>query len=667
SDGSTMMGTYNSTAGTAADGSVCGYAETGLSWSAISVPPLTGSIQGSFHSTEGAALLNDQDFIVSGSLTQGQNIGASNATITGTLSFINPATNLSDYPCFSLASVNGQISGNSVILQIIGTNGSVVGQIGEPAGSQTGVNPVTFDSAQGGYILHGAKPTYMVATSSCGGNLSSASGAGDAGNICLALNGGSACQQPVTLSPAALTFPGQLLGSALTTQTLTLTNSSSSALNGLTLGFTNNADNQFGSNTTDFNGVPSFTETDACGAGGGPSNSSPFNLASGQSCSITLNFAPQQSCPWLPFPGSGNPQSISGASPQYCPFPQSATVTVNCPASVNSSPTPCYPSADGDPLFAVAVPIKGIGLSAIQLSTPELDFGAEEQFTPPESSLPQTLSFTNNGVNPVQILGRAPCTNQSTNSHKTLPSPRSLDSPIAGLQVVSNDVYQITPDPTTPATIFYRCDSDSDSALPNFQISSDSCTGALLAPQASCSVQVSYVPQPKTNIGSNGLDYFLELNTVQCYGSQTSQCEIDSGRFPVELKSNGPSPLRMSPSASLDFGNQKKGTTSAPLTITLLNDPNLTNPPNPQCTALLDCASTVTFVGNIVVNGNYSETDDCPATLAPSDSCTLTVTFNPGSAGYQPGTLTLNYTQQPSSGSVTTGNPQFVYLRGTGQ
>ncbi|MGC1788614.1 MAG: hypothetical protein WA718_17935, partial [Terriglobales bacterium] len=82
SDGSTMMGTYNSTAGTAADGSVCGYAVTGLSWSAISVPPLTGSIQGSFHSTEGAALLNDQDFLVSGSLTQGQNIGASNATIT---------------------------------------------------------------------------------------------------------------------------------------------------------------------------------------------------------------------------------------------------------------------------------------------------------------------------------------------------------------------------------------------------------------------------------------------------------------------------------------------------------------------------------------------------------------------------------------------------------
>ena len=41
SDGSTMMGTYTSTAGTATDGSPCGYAETGLSWSAVSVPPLS--------------------------------------------------------------------------------------------------------------------------------------------------------------------------------------------------------------------------------------------------------------------------------------------------------------------------------------------------------------------------------------------------------------------------------------------------------------------------------------------------------------------------------------------------------------------------------------------------------------------------------------------------
>jgi hypothetical protein len=111
----------------------------------------------------------------------------------------------------------------------------------------------------------------------------------------------------------------------------------------------------------------------------------------------------------------------------------------------------------------------------------------------------------------------------------------------------------------------------------------------------------------------------------------------------------------MSPGAGLDFGTQKSGTSSAPLTITLLNDPNLTNP------------LTINFLGKIAVSGSYLESDDCPAILAPSGSCTLTVTFNPGGAGFSPGSLTINYTQQTSGGVVTTGNSQRVYLRGTGQ
>jgi hypothetical protein len=637
SDGSTMMGTYTSTAGTAANGSVCGYVETGLPWSAVSVPPLTGSIQGSFHSTEVGTDLTNQDFAVTGSFTQGQNIGASNATITGTLSFINPTTLLSDYPCFPQASVNGQISGNTVILQIIGTNGSILGQIGGPAVSATGVNPVILESSQGGYILHGVGPSYILASSSCPGNLGAVSTAGDSGDICLALNNSTACQQPITLSPSVITFPAQTLGSTPTTQTITLTNNSSSVLNGLALIFSNNYDNLF-NGFSDFNGLASYAETDACGSGGVSSGGQPFDLASGQSCTIAVSFSPQESCPWLPY---GNPPAITGAAPERCPFPQTAQVTVNSPSST-----------DNDTVFAV--PVTGTGLSAVQPSTPELDFGAEQQgqLNPPETgeaSLPQMLSFTNYSENPVQILGRASCLNQSPTSHTTLPSPRLASTPVAGLQVVSNDVYQILQDPgTTPATIFYRCDSDPGTSLPNFQISSDSCTGTVLAPQASCSLQVTYAPQPDTDVNS-GLDYFLELNTVQCYGSVTSDCEIDSGRFPVELRANTPSPLRMSPSAGLDFGSQTKGKTSTPLTITLLNDPTLATP------------QTVTFVGKIVVQGNYSETDDCPVTLAPGSSCTVTVTFKPSSVGFAPGSLTINYTPEPF------GEPQLVYLRGTGQ
>ncbi len=147
-NGTTMTGTYKSTAGTAGDGSPCGTAQTGLQWSAILVPPLTGPIQGTFHSAGGAAGLSEQVFLVSGGLTQAANTGASSTVVTGNLSFVNAITNASDYPCFSTGRVYGQISGNSVALQITASDGTQWGLIGEPFGSlgSTGINPVTFDS-----------------------------------------------------------------------------------------------------------------------------------------------------------------------------------------------------------------------------------------------------------------------------------------------------------------------------------------------------------------------------------------------------------------------------------------------------------------------------------------------------------------------------------------
>jgi len=647
SDGSTMMGTYTSTAGTAADGSACGYAENGLSWSAVSVPPLSGSITGSFHSGgtgDNSGLLN-QDFPVTGSLSQGPNIGASNATITGTLNFLDPLTGLSDYPCIpaGTVSMNGQISGNTVILQLIDLNGSNDGQIGIPL-SQAGLNgsdlePVTFDHTTNGYILHSTGQAYVVNTKYCpngaSGNFE------DLGFICLGLNSNTACTEPVALSPAFLTFPGQLLGTPATQQILTLSNNSGSTLSGLTLSFSDNNTYSFGGES-DFNNLPGFAETDACGSGGGPSQGNRFDLGAGQSCSITVTFSPQEACPWLPF---GNPPSTAGAPPEWCPFAAPGfQVQVNSPSS-----------ADNDKAFVA--PITGIGLSAIQPSTHELDFSSEEQFNPPEASLPQTLSFTNISGNPVQILGRSSCINPPK-APLILPAPRQA-APVAGLLVVgtqpgvNNGILPVFPMGGEPPTISYNCDSDTGTSQANFQISSDTCTGALLAPQEGCNLEITYAPQPNTNL-QGGADYFLELNTLQCWPAGTlpsasNPCEIDSGRFPVELRSNPPSPLRMLPSAGLDFGSVTVGKKSSSLTITLLNDPNLAN------------TQTVTFVGKIVVSGNYSESDDCPASLDVGSSCTLTVTFKPANTGFIPGSLTINYSPEP------TGVPQLVRLRGTGQ
>ena len=631
SDGS-LTGTYSATPGptVSVNGTptLCGIGTSGssLTFSALSVPPLTGSITGSFHSATSGALLN-QNFQVTGTLTQGENVGASNATVTGTLSFVDPITLISDYPCIAMASVNGQISGENVTLQIIGTDGTNIGQIGGPTGST--VNPVTFRSvAPSGYILQSAvTPAYFVNSPSCSG------GNSDAGNICLALNGSTPCQQPLSLSPAFLTFAPQLLGSSPTTQTVALSNTdpSGATLDGLFVEFQLPGSVNF-SGFSDFNALPNYTATDNCVSGGeilSPNvKGSTFSLAAGQSCTVTVSFVPHESCGWLPFAPS---------APSSCPTPMTAEIIVNSPAS-----------ADGDDRFAV--PITGIGLSFIQTATPEIDFGAEAVG---EASQPQLLNFTNNGPNPVQILGSGPCTNPPGTIPLTLPyDPLTFGSGVPGLQVaVSGSGFpnSITPNIPSFTTVTYNCDLDPSSNQPNFQISSDSCTGALVPSQGSCSVQITYVPQPATSL-DNGLDFFLELNTVQCWppDSPPADCEVDAGRFPVELKTNPPSPLRMLPSARLNFGNVPVGKSGIAQSITLLNDP-VANAP------------TVNFVGKVLTSGNYSETDDCPFSLAPGSSCTLTVTFKPKSAGYNAGTLTINYT--PAPGNV----PQTVFLHGTGQ
>lgn len=620
-DASTMTGTYTLSADTSSGSSPCGTAQTGLNWTATLIPPLTGSIQGVFHST--ALTLADQVFAVTGSLTQGENIGASKATVTGTLSFIDPVSLLSDYPCLATASLNGQISGNTVVLQIVGIDGLNAGQIGiQPSQVNqggSGFYPVTFDSTSSGYVLHSTGTGYLVNTKACPSG--SSVNLADSGNICLALGTSKACQVPVILTPSFLNFPPQLVGSAPTTQTVTVAYNDPSGvqLTGLTLDWV--AESGLGSETgqTSFNGQPNFTLADSLP--GDPCNvpiGSTFSLAQGQSCTLTVTFAPQQSCTWLPNQG--------GSPPAQCPLPLTAILKVVSPTS-----------PDND--FAFRIPISGTGLSALTPSTPELDFGASAVG---ESSLPQVLTFTNGSGQPVQILPGAPCVNSVAGQFFTLPHPLILGSPVSGLQVVS-DVRQ----DVVNSTIDYSCDSDpTPPNSPNFQLSSDTCSGTLLAPQATCSLQIALAPQP-FYAQLNGLDYFLELNTVQCIaGSVDSNCEWDGGRFPVEIRANPPSPLRMSPGAGLDFGSQQVGTSSSKQAITLFNDPNDPN------------SGVVNFVGKFTVKGDYSESDDCPFSLTPGSSCTVTVAFKPKNAVFIPGIVTIAY----NSGLV-----QIIYLRGTGQ
>lgn len=340
-DGSTMGGTYSSTAGTAPDGTPCGTAQTGLQWNAVLVPTLTGSIKGTFHSTGGSAGLTEQDFLVSGALTQGNNTGADTAAVTGNLSFLNALTNLSDYPCFTTAAVQGQISGNTVVLQLVGGDGSNLGQIGQSSG--TGIQAVTFDLLQNAYALQSlAGAGYAVTTNAC--PAVSPAPYGDEGNICLALNSATACQQPITLTPSALTFSPQTIGSPATTQLITMANTYGSTLGGLTLALTSNA-------------AGNFTETDTCGIDGAPSGGQPFALNAQQSCVVTIAFTPLVNC-------------APGVEPAQC---LAVALTVASP--------------NNDAIFTV--PITG-GVNSDAASATGFNLGMEHVL---EARLPRALRF----------------------------------------------------------------------------------------------------------------------------------------------------------------------------------------------------------------------------------------------------------------------------------
>jgi hypothetical protein len=103
-------------------GGCIGFASTGT-WSAVRVQPLTGPFHGTVVLGTG---ITATTIGVSGTMSQGPNIGASNATLSGTLN--ETSTNLF---CSYLGNITltGLIGGSNANLTLYGYDGSQVGQI----------------------------------------------------------------------------------------------------------------------------------------------------------------------------------------------------------------------------------------------------------------------------------------------------------------------------------------------------------------------------------------------------------------------------------------------------------------------------------------------------------------------------------------------------------
>jgi hypothetical protein len=154
--------------------------------------------------------------------------------------------------------------------------------------------------------------------------------------------------------------------------------------------------------------------------------------------------------------------------------------------------------------------------------------------------------------------------------------------------------------------------------------------GSSIAAGAQCTVTVTFAP---TTSGA-------QTGTVKITDSASNSPQT------ISLKGSGVLPVTLTP-ATLAFGDENVGTTSAPETETVTNN---------QKVALTIDSITITGADE----GDFAETGTtCGSTLAAGAKCTITLTFTPVATGARSATLKLTDSASTS--------PQTAKLTGTGE
>jgi hypothetical protein len=162
----------------------------------------------------------------------------------------------------------------------------------------------------------------------------------------------------------------------------------------------------------------------------------------------------------------------------------------------------------------------------------------------------------------------------------------------------------------------------------DFATSADTCTGATIALDGTCTINVTFTPSV---VGNESASLIFTDNAS---GSPQA----------VSLTGTGAAPIAGISSSSLTFSSQNLRTTSSSQPITLSNSGNI--------------ALAIT---SIAVSANFAESDNCNGSVAANGSCTINVTFTPTVTGPLTGTLTITDNSNEVLGSM-----QTVNLSGTG-
>jgi len=232
---------------------------------------------------------------------------------------------------------------------------------------------------------------------------------------------------------------------------------------------------------------------------------------------------------------------------------------------------------------------------------------------------PQVLSLTGNGLaasSPVATITPA--------------SPVMFPSTVQG---VASAPVTVTVTNTGNATLNITTVTLAGTNAADFSAATNTCNGAALASNATCTVGVVFTPGA---VGVRTATFQVADNAA---GTPQSATLTGTGVAP------GPA-ITITPSGPVAFPNTVQNVTSAAVVLTVTNSGN----------AALNISAVAVSGTN---SGDFAQTNNCTtAAIAASGNCMVSVTFKPTAVGLRQAALQIT--------DNAAGSPQLVALSGTG-
>jgi hypothetical protein len=411
------------------------------------------------------------------------------------------------------------------------------------------------------------------------------------------------------ISPAALNFGSQGVGTMSAPETLTIGNPSNVGINIASIVANGN-----------------FSQSNTCGA----------TLAPGANCAVNVTFDPSTTGP---LQGAITLTDNTPISPLAIPL---SGIGVSGPfLTLSPSRANFSPQAVGTSSAPSTVKLINTGTAALNISSVAVmgadstDFVASNacgSALPAGASCNVSVTFSpvagGSRLASLTITDTAPGSPQSVNLSGTGLGPEAAVSLSPTSLSFASQVLN-----TTSAPQVVTLTNSGNATLQISQISAtgdftetNTC-GLTLAAGASCKISVTFTPfSTGTLMGT-----LFIFDNVTGSPQTVALTGIGAAQAPV---------VSLSPT-SLSFSSQAVGITSAAQVVTLTNS-----------------GSATLQITQISSSGDFQETNTCGAILAAGSNCTISVTFTPTSTGTRTGTLSI--------ADSASGSPQTAALTGTG-